>query len=643
MKTKRNVYLSMKSLDGARAAFLGHFRWQAMLSSETVPVADAVGRVLAEPVFAQISSPTYHAAAMDGVAIHAVDSYGAAASRPVELRVRDQAVYVNTGDALPAGFDAVVMIEHVRAPNEGVVVLETAAHPWQHVRRVGEDIVATEMLFARHHRLGPVCLGALLQGGVLSVAVKRRPKVVVIATGSEIVPPTAESIAAIRPGQIIDSNSTVLARLVESAGGQAVRGTPLPDDPARIGRSLVTEADGDADLVLLIGGSSAGAGDFTRAAMAEVGEVLVHGVTMMPGKPTVLGAVRGKPVVGIPGYPVSAILAFEQFVRPALERMLCQPESKPACMQVCPSRKIASKLGMEEFLRVKVGQVGARMVATPLPRGAGSVTSITQADAVIRIGTDLPGLPAIEPVTAELLRPGRDFGRTIVVVGSHDITLDVLRDLLREQHGDRTLSSSHVGSLGGLRALRQGLCHAAGSHLLEPSDGSYNVRAIAEQLGDVPVRVVHLVMRQQGLMVRPGNPKGIGSIADLARPDLRFVNRQPGSGTRVLLDFELGKLGLVGAQVAGYDLEETTHLAVAVAVQSGAVDVGLGILAAARALGLDFVPVVEEQYDLVVAAEHLDSELGVTLLDAIRSGAFRERVAALGGYRTERTGQLLGP
>jgi putative molybdopterin biosynthesis protein len=306
-----------------------------------------------------------------------------------------------------------------------------------------------------------------------------------------------------------------------------------------------------------------------------------------------------------------------------------------------PTRKIASKLGMEELVRVRLGKVGDQLVATPLPRGAGTVTSITQADGIIRVGADLEGVRPDESVDVELLRPIEEVERHVVVVGSHDLCLDVIADLLHEQQSGLSLSSSHVGSLAGLMALKKGRCHLAGSHLLDPADGSYNTAYIKKHLAGVPVKLVRLVERQQGLMVRAGNPKKIQGFKDLVRDDVTFINRQGGSGTRVLLDYELEKLGIAKNEIAGYETEEFTHMAVAVAVVSGAADVGLGVLSAARALDLEFIPVTSEQYELVIAERYFETEPIQKLLAVIRSEAFAKRVGELGGYRTDQTGRVL--
>ena len=389
------------------------------------------------------------------------------------------------------------------------------------------------------------------------------------------------------------------------------------------------------------GGSSAGSEDYSRLVIADLGKVLVHGVTIMPGKPIVIGQVSGKPVFGVPGYSVSAIIAFEEFIGPLICRMLGQEERRRETVLVKPTRKITSKLGLEEFVRVKIGKVGDALVATPLPRGAGCITSLTEADGIIRIPNHVEGIKEQEPVRAELLRPLPALENTIVAVGSHDNTLDVLADRIKARYPAFSLSSSHVGSMGGLMAIKRGVCHVAGSHLLDPSDGSYNLSYIRRLLPEIPVRVVQLVFRDQGFILPKGNPKKVKGIKDLTRKDVVFINRQSGSGTRVLLDYRLQEQGIRSEQINGYATEEYTHMAVAVAVQSGAADVGLGIFSAAKALGLDFIPVVTEQYDLIIPQEHFESNKIRALLEIISSSEFKNRVESLGGYSTRRTGEYI--
>jgi putative molybdopterin biosynthesis protein len=640
MNKKRNIYLKMKTLAEAREIILTEFLSQAPLSTEVIPVQDSVGRILSRPVTAELSSPHFHAAAMDGVAVRAVSTFGANPAEPIELKVNENVFYVNTGHVLPENTDAVIMIEHLNILDDHHIQIEAPVFPWQHVRKIGEDIVATELLFPQNHVITPYCLGALITGGIFKVPVKKKPRILVIPTGSELVD-WQTSKDALKPGQVLESNSYVLGSLVQDAGGDFSRSEQLIDDPAKIRSAVQTAIDGEFDMVLTVGGSSAGSEDYAKDVILDLGEVLVHGVTIMPGKPIIVGKIDNKPIFGIPGYPVSAIIAFEQFVKPLIDQMKGQPEQARTRIDVEPTRKVASKLGLEEFVRVKLGTVGDRVVATALPRGAGCITSITEADGIIRIPEHMEGLKDNQTIKAELLKPTFAIDNTIVAVGSHDNTLDILADELKAGSSNLSLSSSHVGSMGGLMAVKRGACHLAGSHLLDIEDGTYNVSYLKKFLPDRDVRLINLVMRDQGFIIPKGNPKGIKDIEDLARGDISFINRQGGSGTRILLDYRLQQRDIDPAQINGYDAEEYTHMSVAVAVLSGTVDVGLGIFAAAKALDLDFIPVVTEQYDLVVPQEHFETAKIQALMDIVNSGTFKERVEALGGYATDKTGQII--
>jgi putative molybdopterin biosynthesis protein len=350
--------------------------------------------------------------------------------------------------------------------------------------------------------------------------------------------------------------------------------------------------------------------------------------------------IKNKPVAGNPGYSVSATLSFQQFVRPLLYQMQGLKASQEQSIRVRPSRNIPSKLGMEEFLRVNIGRVGGRYIATPLPRAAGSITTLTRAEGILRIPADSEGVTAEEEVAVELLVAEEDLQNTLTVIGSHDITLDILADEIRRQGHNVRISSGNVGSLGGILAIRNGLCHMAGTHLLDPESGEYNVPYIKKYLKGKKVQLFHLVLREQGLMVPKGNPKAIQGIQDLAGKGLLFVNRQAGSGTRVLFDDQIKRFGIESGAIKGYDQEEFTHMAVAADVLSNAADCGMGIFAAARALDLDFIPVAQEQYDLIIPTPLLDQESIRLVLDTIRSQTFRQRVKALGGYDPSRSGEF---
>jgi molybdopterin molybdotransferase/putative molybdopterin biosynthesis protein len=450
----------------------------------------------------------------------------------------------------------------------------------------------------------------------------------------------------LRTGELPDTNSVMLAAQAEAAGCEAHRFEITPDDPEQIA-AAVHAAAARSDLVIVIAGSSAGRDDHTAEVVARVGTLAVHGVAVRPGHPVVLGVVHGDeasgatPVLGAPGYPVSAALTFDIFAAPLLARLEGAPPPEAPVARARLARKLASTMGMDDWIRVRLGRVGGQLVATPLPRGAGVLTSLVRADGLLVVPSQLEGHHAGEEVTIKLLRGVGEIERTIVVTGSHDLVLDLAASTLRDRDPRVTLASSNVGSLGGLTALRDGLCHVAGSHLLDPKTGEYTLPYLEQLLPGRELAVVRLVHREQGLILAPGNPTGTTGIEDVDRRGLRYVNRQRGAGTRMLLDHELARHGIEPERIDGYRREEHTHLAVAAAVAAGRADCGLGVLAAARAFGLDFVPVAKEPYDLVLLKDSIADELLAPLFDLLESSDFRRAVTDLGGYDTSETGRRI--
>ncbi|UCF57462.1 MAG: molybdopterin biosynthesis protein, partial [Deltaproteobacteria bacterium] len=598
---KRHVYLAMKTLEEAKEIFFSRFRPDQRTGAEEISTEESQGRVTAEPIFARLSAPSYHSAAMDGILVRAEATYGTTDKNPKTLKMGKDAVWINTGQAIPDGFNAVIMVEKVHQLNEEEVEIRSPAYPWQHIRKVGEDIVATQLLLPQNHRIRPYDVGALISAGIFSLKVWQRPRVIIIPTGSELVHyKEIGKPVQLKEGQIIEYNSLILAGLVRECHSIPIVYDIVSDLEESIRDVLRRAVDSEAHLIIVNAGSSAGSKDYTAEIIGEMGEVFVHGVAMMPGKPTILGTVKGKPVIGNPGYAVSATLSFEQFVRPLLYSLQGFTPPRIGAISVQPTRDVPSKLGIEEFLRVNIGKVGKKTVATPLPRAAGSITTLTKAEGIIRIPALSEGVMQNEEMEAELLVEEEEILNTVVVIGSHDITIDILADEIRRHGQNIRISSGNVGSLGGLMALRKGSCHMAGSHLLDTETGEYNLTYIKKYLRGIKVSVFHLVLRDQGLIVARGNPREIRGINDLTRDDISFVNRQPGSGTRVLLDHKLEQLGIKPEMIRGYDNEEFTHMAVAVDVLSGAADCGMGIFAAAKALNLDFISMEREQYDLII-------------------------------------------
>ncbi|MCK4726396.1 MAG: molybdopterin biosynthesis protein, partial [Anaerolineales bacterium] len=549
------IYLHDIPLDKATESFSESLRaaeLDGILGDEELLLdEDAVGRVLARAVWAEICSPHYHASAMDGFAVLAADTEGAMPTNPVTLLYGEQALYVDTGDVLPSEMNAVIPIENVeplesnggvsvdiRSPN--AIRIRSAAPPWQHVRPLGEDIVATQLVLPAGHTLRPVDMGAIAACGHESVRAARKPRVAIIPTGTELVPVGAE----LKPGAIIEYNSIVLAGQVKQWGGAPNR-FPIVIDELRLISEKVVEAAADHDLILLSAGSSAGSEDFSAQVVQQLGELLVHGVAVRPGHPVILGMIHKSqlagdqpkfvPIIGVPGYPVSAALTGEIFVKPLIERWLGKQASTPMRIKAKITRKVTSPAGNDDFMRVAVGRVGDKVLAAPLQRGAGVISSLVRADGIVVIPRGTQGLPAGTEVDVQLYRSIDEIDRTIFAIGSHDVSLDLIAQYLATR--GRRLTSANVGSLSGLVALRRDETHIAGSHLLDPDTGEYNLSYIGEYVPGRDLHVVELVRREQGLLVNPENPKNIRGLQDLTRPDIQFINRQRGAGTRVLLDY----------------------------------------------------------------------------------------------------------
>mgnify|MGYP000852395936 CR=1 FL=1 len=635
----RNVYISNTPLAEAKQRWRDALAAQGFFSRrphEEVEVDASLGRVTAEPVFARRSSPSYNAAAMDGIAVHFLHLAGASEANPVRLG-RDRFVPVNTGNAIPEGCNAVVMIEDVHYASPDEVVLHAAATPWQHVRTIGEDIVATELILPEGHRIRPIDQGAMLATGITRVTVQRPPRAVIIPTGSELVDPVDEP----RPGQIIEFNSRILAGYLREWGAEAERHPPVKDDPEALKTALLAAA-ASSDLVVLNAGASAGTHDFSAHVLADIGEVVVHGVAIKPGKPVILGRIGATPVIGLPGYPVSALLTLRLFVRELIAAFLGQGAPESPTVEATLSRPIHSPMGVDQFVRITLGRVGDTLMATPSGKGAGAVMSLVRADGLLVVPAGSEGIGAGERVNIELLRSQSEVDATAVIIGSHDNILDLLANHLHKRRPIVRISSAHVGSMGGIMAIRRGEAHLAGTHLLDEASGEYNIAFITRFLAQVPLQLITLCHREQGLIVARGNPKQITSFGDIASGGHSFINRQNGAGTRLLTDKVLRDLGIAPAAINGYGHEEYTHMNVAAAIANGRVDCGMGIRAAANALGLDFVPVAEERYDLVVPRLHLEDPRVVAILDLIRNGdEFHQAILGLGGYSLRHCGEVV--
>lgn len=603
---------------------------------EKIKVIDSLGRITSQAVFAKCSSPNYNASAMDGIVVEAQKTFGATETNPKRLKLDEDFKYIDTGDPIAHPYNAVIMIEDVVHIDDHTVQIIKSAAPWQHVRPIGEDIVANEMIVPSHHEIRPMDIGAILSGGVTYLEVFKKPKIAIIPTGSEMIEPGEK----MQEGSIIESNSRIFEGMVKELGGEPHRLSPVPDDYELLKETLL-KAVRENDVVLINAGSSAGSEDYTSSLVEELGEILVHGIATKPGKPAILGMIEKKPVIGIPGYPVSAYLVFETFVKPLIYQFLGGKKESIHEVEAVMAKRIVSSLKYREYVRIKLGKVGDRLIATSLNRGAGVTMSLVRSDGLLIIPQNSEGVEAGETVKVTLLKPMDQIENTLVSIGSHDLIMDMISNHMQKADDRHFLSSAHVGSMGGIMAIKRGGAHMAPIHLLDSKTGIYNIPYVKKYLPNEKMALIRGVKRIQGFMIPKGNPKNIKEFQDLTREDVVFVNRQRGAGTRILVDYQLEKQGIDVENIMGYDREMTTHMAVAAAVSSNTADVGVGVYSAAKSMGLDFVPIGEEHYDFLISQEYLKLDTVKAFIKVITSKEFQEELLKMGGYGVEGIGEII--
>jgi putative molybdopterin biosynthesis protein len=622
-----NPYIRNEDLHEAKQHYLEEL--SLVPGREWVPVTEALGRVNCSPVFARRSSPSFNSSAMDGIAVRSAETKAARPQDPLALDENEDFVFINTGNPLPEEYDAVVMIEEVIQLDDQRVQIQKPATPWQHVRLIGEDIVETEMILPHDHCIRPIDLGSLIAGGIQKLEVYKRPTVGILPTGSEIVSASEEP----EFGKIVDTNSAMVRAMCEELGADVEIHAPVADDRELL-RDTISDMVAACDVILILAGSSAGTDDYTKAVLSDLGIVSSHGIAIRPGKPTILGKIDEKPVIGLPGYPVSCFISFEEFVQPILEALQRLKPRNENYLQAKLTKNLVSSLKHTEFVRVRLGKIHGEWLATPFRRGAGSTMSLVQADGIGIIPRRTEGIAQGDYLRVRLMKDSDEIEKKLIVTGSHDLSLDILSDFL-------PVNSTHVGSMGGIPAMLNEEAHLAPIHLLDTEDGLYNRYILHQYFPEGKVVLIKGLKRQQGLIVQKGNPNAIQSLEDIRDKGLTYVNRQKGAGTRVLLDYLLDKEGIDKSTIKGYDKEMTTHMAVAQAVKAGNADAGMGAFSAAKSLGLDFIPVTWEDYDFLVPRDLLNTEQVHDFLSVFTSRAFQDRVLALGGYAFENPGQII--
>lgn len=634
---RQEQFLEVVSAEEAKARFARHLALKA-LDAESVALADALGQVLAGDVVAAVDAPAFDRSNVDGFAVRAADTAGASDNSPKLLRLNAEviacghapdlvvapgtATTIATGGMIPRGADAVVMIEHTELIDEGAphIELRRAAIAGQLISYAGSDIARGETLLRRGARIGSREIGMLAASGLGSVDVVRKPKVAVLSTGDELVLPGE----TLKPAGVYDSNGAIVAAAVTEAGGAPVAMGAFPDDEVALEKA-VRAALATCDMVVLSGGTSKGAGDLSHTVVSKLGKpgIVVHGVALKPGKPLCLAVVDGKPIIVLPGFPTSAIFTFHTFVAPVIRALAGLPPEAAETVAARVPVRISSELGRKEFVLVSLVEGADGSIAFPTGKGSGSVTSFSQADGFLEIDALASALDAETQAQVTLIGSAAQ-APDIVIMGSHDIALDVVVGALSERGFSARVIA--VGSLGGVAAINRGECDVAPVHLIDPKSGDYNVHLATPDMALVPGW-----KRMQGILFRPGDTRFDGRKADdalkavLADPAALMVNRNAGSGTRVLMD----KL-LDGKRPAGYANQPKSHNAVAAAVAQHRADWGLAIEPVARLYGLGFIPVAPEHYDFLVAESRRGRPAVQAFLDALRDEQTRGRIRAIG-------------
>jgi putative molybdopterin biosynthesis protein len=628
-------YLDKISLADALKKLKNNFK-DLRTATEKIKTTAAEGRVTAEAVKAARSAPDYYASAMDGIAVKAQLTAGASERNPVQLKIGRDAVAVDTGDPIPEQFNAVIKIEEVNQIDQNTYQIEKGVPAWNHIRSIGESAVKGNLLVTTAHRIKDYDIGALLEAGVTEVEVYQKPQITIIPTGDELV----EAEAAPKRGELVEFNSQMVRAALKKWGAEVKISDIIPDQKNLIEKALTAAAE-KSDMLIVLSGSSAGRGDYTIDILKEKGEILFHGVNIMPGKPLIAAEIDGKPVFGLPGYPLSAWLDNQLFVRELVSQLQGIQAADFNQIEAEVKRKVPSDIGLEEFLRVNLTvDAEGKYTAVPLKRGSSAMESILKADGIMRIAENKEGLHPGDKAPVILLKEKNKIKNDLLLIGSHDLSLDLIRNQLHQKNYNFDLKLQTVGSMAGLTALRRGESQLAGAHLLDPETGEYNISYLQRFFKGEKLVVLNLVHREQGLYLKPGNPKKINALQDLTEAEINYINRQRGAGTRVLFDYLLAENGIEPEQISGYEKEEFTHIAAAAAVGRGSADAALGIRAAAEVMEVDFLPLAEERYDLIFREEILEQPQIQALIELISQDQLKTEIEKLGGYQCRNTGEI---
>ena len=614
---------------------------------EEVEIENAYGRVLAEDIYSTVDVPPFDRALMDGYGVKSTDLTKASELNPVELKLigkieagewidievrNGECIEIATGAPIPKGVDAVVMVEYTKRIDNKVIVYKSV-YPGENIAYTGSDIAIGDLVLRKCTYLTSREIAVLAAIGVRKVKVFKKPKVLVISTGNELIEPGKKP----EFGKIYDVNSYSICVAAKEIGGECTIYGIIPDDVNEL-RKAIEFGLKNFDLILISGGTSAGLSDITYKVLDEFGPpgVIIHGLLVQPGKPTVIAVSReGKLIIGLPGYPNSALMIFNLIVKPIICKMLCRDVEEDV-VKAKIAQKIRAGRGRRWLIPVALVLKDNEYIAYPLISQPGSISNLLYADGFIEIPENVEFIDEDEIVSVKLLSPNIRPA-DLYIIGSHDVGLDILISLLPR---DVRVKQINAGSLNGLLAIKRDEADIASTHLIDEESGTYNIPYI-EKLDLKNVVLIRGYLREQGIIVQKGNPKNIKSIEDFLRPDVKIVNRNKGAGTRVLLDMYLKQLCTklsisfdeIIHRINGYFYEVKTHNAIAAAIKIGKADAGLGIKAVASFYDLDFIPLTWEYYDFVIRKESLEKKSVKIFLEMLKSSEFQEKLSKIPGYR----------
>ncbi len=596
------------------------------LEQEIIETEKSLGRITAEPVYSLKSVPPYTTSAMDGIAVRYEDTGFATPNKPVKLKIEEDFVFVNTGYPIPEKFNAVIMIENIRKISEKEVEIFAPIPFYGNMRSIGEDISEGEMIIPSYTKILPETMALLFAAGVNKIKVLKKTKVLIIPTGDEIV----ERDNPLTDNKIYETNTLFIKSYLEEWGFE-VDVSPIIKD---IVNDIEKEVDDNIekyDAIFFSAGTSSGSKDFIPSLIEKKGKIYFHGVNYIPGKPFCFGEIAEKPVFCLPGYPGAAAGVLNEFIKEISSFFTLYNFSNEK-IKAISAFKIFSKLGMREFIKIKTGKISNDYYFYPLKRGSSVLTPFIEKNGILEIEEDVEGINKGEKKDITLLIKKENIDNQIIFVGSNDFLISEIRDIMKKRDWIKDISIINVGSFGGLTAIKNRITHFSGIHLLDEKTGEYNTSFIEKYLEkDRYVRLPFL-MRQQGFLVKKGE-KRISKIEDLKQKRLSFINRQRGSGTRILFDYLLKQKKIKPDDIKGYDREVFTHLETGIIVKRGEADCGIGIMAVAKILGLDFIPIADEKYELLFLKDFSETDNYSLLLKILKSKELKQRAEKFGGYK----------